>query len=127
MIKSGFSRDTSNTLSNCISVIVLFLSFKIAPMITKYGTTQCLKVAFFGQCCVYAFNILVFSQNLIVYFVTTFLAQLVIATIEMTLYMYMYRFPIHGFTGMFTTLMLSIWNLSDLNTFSTLIINELGW
>ena len=45
----------------------------------------------------------------------------------MTLYIFMYKFPIHGFTGMFTTLMLSIWNLSDLNTFSTLIINQLGW
>ena len=81
MVKSGFSRDTSNTISNFISVIVLILSFKIAPLITKYGTTRCLKVAFFLQCSVYAFNILVFSQNLVIYFLTTFLAQMVIATI----------------------------------------------
>ena len=112
MIKAGFSRDTSNTMSNCISIIVLFLSFKIAPLISKYGTTLCMKVVFLSLCLVYTFNVLVFSQNLIVFFATEFVAQLLIATGDMTLYIFMYKFPLHGFTGMFTTLMLSVWNAS---------------
>lgn len=112
MIKAGFSRDDSNTASNIISVIVLFLSFKITPLINTYGPTKCLKIVFFSLSSVYLFNVIVFSQSIYLFMCTEFLSQLLNATINMTIYMYIYTFPIHGFTGMFATLMLSIWNFS---------------
>jgi len=112
MVKAGFSRDSSNTASNIISVIVLFLSFRITPLISKYGPTKCLKMAFVALTSVYLFNVIVFSQSFYIFMCTEFLSQLLNATINMTIYMYIYTFPIHGFTGMFATLMLSIWNFS---------------
>ena len=127
MVKAGFSRDTSNTITNFIIVVVLALSFKITPLIKKYGTSFCLKWAFLLQCLIYIFNVVVFSQSILIFVVTKFLAQLLITTNTMTLYMFLYHFPIHGFTGMFATLMLSIWNFGYLTPLNTIIINSLGW
>ena len=127
MVKAGFSRDTSNSIKNFNTLIVLFLSFKITPLITKYGTLNSLRSAYFIQCLIYSFNIAVFSQNILVYAITQFLSQLMMTTGTMTIYMFLYSFPIHGFTGMFATLMISVWNFSTLTSVNTLIINEFGW
>lgn len=45
----------------------------------------------------------------------------------MVLYIYIYKFPLHGFSGMFITFLLSIWNLGEMKTLHTLIISFLGW
>lgn len=36
-------------------------------------------------------------------------------------------FPLHGLSGMFITIMLSLWNLGELKTANTLIIDIFGW
>ena len=36
-------------------------------------------------------------------------------------------FPLHGLSGMFITIMLSLWNLGELKTLNTLIIDVFGW
>ena len=46
---------------------------------------------------------------------------------NMAIFIYIYQFPLHGFTGMFITIFISIWNLGSLTTFSTLIIHVVGW
>jgi len=45
----------------------------------------------------------------------------------MVLYMIINNFPFHALSGMFTTIFLSVWNLGELKTVNTLIINQIGW
>jgi hypothetical protein len=62
-------------------------------------------------CCLYTFNILVFTQSPYIVAITQFMAQALVTSKNMVLYILIYSFPLHGFTGMFMTFMLSIWNL----------------
>lgn len=127
MVKAGFSRDTSNTVSNVVAAIVVMLTFRITRWISKNGINSSLRIILMFQCAVYLFNIVVFSQSSWVYSITQFLSQTLIAGQSMGLYIIIYSFPLHGFTGMFITFLLSIWNFGTLRTFPTLIISIFGW
>lgn len=70
MIKHGFSRDTSNTLSNVIAGVIVVLTFKITELISFYGVTSSLKFIFTVQSFVYLFNVIVFSQSPYLFMVT---------------------------------------------------------
>lgn len=70
MIKHGFSRDTSNTLSNVIAAVVVVLTFKITELISFYGVVSSLKFVFLVQSLVYLFNIIVFSQSPYLFMIT---------------------------------------------------------
>jgi hypothetical protein len=70
MIKHGFSRDTSNTLSNVIAAVVVVLTFKITELISHYGVAQSLKFVLMVQSLVYLFNVIVFSQSPYLFMIT---------------------------------------------------------
>jgi hypothetical protein len=110
MIHAGFSRDTSNSISNFIAIPVIFLTSKITALISYYGTLQSLRMTLLLLCSLYVFNILCFSQNPYVVSVTQFISQTLITGKYMVLFILIYTFPTHGFTGMFITFLLSIWN-----------------
>jgi hypothetical protein len=59
--------------------------------------------------------------------VTQFIAYTCITFKNMVLYMIINSFPIHALSGMFITIMLSVWNLGELKTFNTLVIDTFGW
>lgn len=90
MIKAGFSRDTSNTISNIISLLVISLTFKITTLISNKGRVSSLKVIFSVQSAVYLFNIVVFSQLPYLYAFTETFSQILIAAGNITLYIYIY-------------------------------------
>jgi len=127
MIRAGFSRDTSNSISNFIAIPVIFLTSKITEFISHYGTLQSLRTLLLLICSIYTFNILVFSQNAILVSITQFLSQTLLTGKAMVLYIIIYTFPTHGFTGMFITFLLSIWNFGELKALHTLVISSLGW
>lgn len=127
MIKAGFSRDTSNTLSNLIALLVVALTFRLTSLITRLGMVPSLIGSFSALTMVYLFNLIVFSQSPYLYSVTASLSQILIAAKNMVLYIYLYQFPLHGFTGMYTTFLLSVWNFGEMRTLHTLIISTLGW
>jgi hypothetical protein len=80
-----------------------------------------------AQCCVYTFNITFFSLNPHLVICTQFLALTLSTFKAMVLYMVINSFPLHGLSGMFITIMLSVWNLGELKTVNTLIIDVFGW
>jgi len=127
LVKSGFSRDTSNSISNLIVLPVLGLTFFMTGLINKTGLQPSLITTLLAQCALYTFNILVFSHNPHIIVVTQFLAQTLITYKNMILYIIINSFPLHGLSGMFITIMLSVWNLGELKTFNTLIIDVFGW
>lgn len=127
MVKTGFSRDTSNSISNLIAMPVLALTFFMTGLINKMGLMPSLIISMFLQCCLYTFNIIVFSHNPHIVILTQFLAQALITFKNMVLYIIINSFPLHALSGMFITIMLSVWNLGELKTFNTLIIDVFGW
>lgn len=96
-------------------------------IINKCGVEPSLIYVLLSQCLLYTFNITIFSLNPHLVIVTQFLAQTFITFKNMTLYMIINSFPLHGLSGMFITIMLSVWNLGELKTLNTLIIDVLGW
>lgn len=78
-------------------------------------------------CILYAFNIHVFSLNPRLVIFTQFIGLILITFKNMVLYMMINSFPLHGLSGMFITIMLSLWNLGELKTLNTLIIDIFGW
>ena len=110
MIKAGFSRDTSNSISNFIAIPVIFLTSRITEFISHYGTLQSLRTVLLLICSLYTFNIIIFSQNPYLVSITQFISQALSTGKTMVLYIIIYTFPTHGFTGMFITFLLSIWN-----------------
>jgi hypothetical protein len=95
--------------------------------ISKFGLQPSLMIAMFFQCILYTFNIIVFSRNPHLIIFTQFFAQSLITYKNMVLYIIINSFPLHGLSGMFITIMLSVWNLGELKTFNTLIIDVFGW
>lgn len=63
MVRAGFSRDNSNTISNLIAIVVIVLTFRIADHISVAGVTKSLQIIFGCMCAIYLFNLIVFSQN----------------------------------------------------------------
>lgn len=45
----------------------------------------------------------------------------------MVLYILINSFPLHALSGMFITILLSVWNMGDLKTLNTLSIDYFGW
>jgi hypothetical protein len=70
---------------------------------------------------------MVFSHNPQLIIFTQFIAQVLITYKNMVLYIMINSFPLHGLSGMFITIMLSVWNLGDLKTLNTLVIDLFGW
>ena len=103
------------------------LTFFMTGIISKCGVEPSLIYVLLAQCLLYTFNITVFSLNLHLVIATQFLAQAFITFKNMTLYMIINSFPLHGLSGMFITIMLSVWNLGELKTLNTLIIDQVGW
>lgn len=127
MIHAGFSRDTSNSISNFIAIPVIFLTSRITSLISRYGTVYSLRLTLLFLCSLYVFNIVFFSQNPYLVSITQFISQILITSKTMVLYILIYTFPTHGFTGMFITFLLSIWNFGELKTLHTFAISSLGW
>lgn len=106
---------------------VIALTFYMTSLINKMGLQPSLIITLLAQCCLYTFNILVFSHNPHLIIVTQFIAQILTTYKNMVLYIMINSFPLHGLSGMFITIMLSVWNLGDLKTLNTLIIDVFGW
>ncbi len=127
LIRAGFSRDNSNTISNLVAIPVLMLTFKITQMISKHGPTTSLRIVLFFICMIYAFNTIVFPLRPWAIVLTQFISQTLLTSKAMVIFIYLYSFPLHGFTGMFITFILSIWNLGEIKTLNTLAIDRFGW
>lgn len=103
------------------------LTFYMADQINKFGLERSLIATLFAQCLLYTFNITVFSQNPKLLIFTQFFALTFITFKNMVLYIIINSFPIHALSGMYITIMLSVWNLGELKTLNTLIIDIFGW
>lgn len=99
----------------------------MTSLISKIGLQPSLIITLLAQCSLYTFNILVFSHNPHLLIITQFIAQVLITYKNMVLYIMINSFPLHGLSGMFITIMLSVWNLGDIKTLNTLIIDVFGW
>jgi hypothetical protein len=111
MIRAGFSRDTSNSISNLIAIPVILLTFKVTQIINKLGPTLALRAILLLLCAVYTINTIFLPQSPLLVSITQFISQILITSKNMVIFIIIYTFPLHSFTGMFVTIFLSIWNL----------------
>ena len=79
------------------------------------------------QCLLYTFNVTVFSLSPYVVGVTQLCGTALITFKNLVLFIMSNRFPIHALSGMFLTILYSVWNLGELKTANTLVIDALQW
>jgi hypothetical protein len=127
LIKAGFSRDTSNSISNLIALPIICMTFYMGGWIAKLGNRQSLLVGLGFLSLLYSVVIAVFPLSPYVVACSMFASVSLITFKNMVLYIIINSFPIHAVSGMFITILLSVWNLGELKTFNTLIIDVVGW
>ena len=79
------------------------------------------------QCVLYTFNVTVFSLSAYVVGVTQLCGTALITFKNLVLFIMSNRFPVHALSGMFLTILYSVWNLGELKTLNTLVIDALQW
>ena len=79
------------------------------------------------QCLLYTFNVTVFSLSPYVVGVTQLCGTALITFKNLVLFIMSNRFPIHALSGMFLTILYSVWNLGELKTANTLVIDAFQW
>lgn len=112
LIKSGFSRDNLNSISNLIVIPVITLTIFINAHLSKIGLKNLLLSCLLIQCFTYTLNIIYLPLNSKLIIFTQFVSQLCINLKNMMIYIMINGFPIHALTGMFITIMISFWNIS---------------
>ena len=75
----------------------------------------------------YSCMIIVFPLSPFVIVFTQFSSTFIITLKNMVLYILINSFPLHGLSGMFITMLLSVWNIGELKTLNTLSIDYFGW
>jgi hypothetical protein len=128
LIAAGFSRNTSNNISNIIIIPVIVSTFFYARW-TAYlgGKARTTVITSSVLLVLFLYLLIVFPLEPWIIFATSLVQNITSSWIFFIGAWMINEFPPHALTGMFITLNASFSNFGQLTSLQTLICGKLGW
>lgn len=128
LVEAGFSRDTSNTISNLILLPVIVSTFFYATW-TNYlgGKAKSLMIVNFLLIACYLFLLIVFPLNTTIIFFTSLIQNILSSWMFFIGAWQINSFSPHALTGMFITFNASFSNFGALTSIHTILCSKFGW
>jgi hypothetical protein len=128
LVEAGFSRDTSNTISNIILVPVIICTFYYASWTNLIGgKPKTLLILNFLLIACFLYLVLIFPLNPIIIFFTSLFSNILSSWIFFVGAWQINEFPPHALTGMFITFNASFANFGTLTSIHTILCSKFGW
>lgn len=128
LVKAGFSRDVSNTMSNII-IIPTFIMVFYFPSWTKWigSKAKTLVIISSVQIAINLYLLYIFPLQIWIIALTSFFGSIISTWQFLIRGLIINEFPVHALSGMFITLNSSFANFGSLTTLHTWISNKIGW
>lgn len=127
LVNAGFSRNTGNTIDNLTAIPINIFACYASSRIPNFGLKKGLLVGMLVQLAVYCYLRIWFPLDVPSVAVTSFIVGLFGMWTSIITTIFGYELPIHPYTGMFLTVVMSASNLGNSVAIHTKVMTWSNW